>query len=244
MACSRFHFTLPIDGTTVVIDPVDGEYVFRIPHPTVHMMRDVENTRAMLREQHDTDGKIHPAGFLLVAMADAFLGTREMLRRLAWATTEDEQDAAMIAALNYLDIGFAGFDSIPDGDAVESISIDLMPTLSEIWEEEDTLLDEQGDDDDDDDDDDDAEYDPEYDVDGEADAGDGPETHTVVWALDGFHGDLAESDHATYALEAKHLPVGMYIAQGCTREGVRCLLLPNDNPVVGFARIFSSSLTA
>lgn len=70
-----------------------------------------------------------------------------------------------------------------------------------------------------------------------------PETHVVVWALDGFDTDTGESERATYALEAEHLPVGMYIRRGAKREGVRCLVLAADNPVVTFARIYSSSIT-
>ena len=70
-----------------------------------------------------------------------------------------------------------------------------------------------------------------------------PETHVVVWALDGFDTDTGESEHATYALEAEHLPVGMYIRRGAKREGVRCLLLAADNAVVTFARLYSSSIT-
>ena len=237
MATPRDTFEgVPLDGNTVVFDPVDDTDVIRVPHPTLNVMNEIAKAREMIASQYETDGKLDPRLFLLVYMGDAWLGTREMLRRLVdeGATEED-----YTLAYTYLDIGFGNGLLNGGDDAVESVSVNVLQTVRSLWDAED----EQSD----------ADYDAESDAnDAQGDPTDVvvtqlgpaiPETHVVVWALDGFDTDTGESEHATYALEAEHLPVGMYIRRGAKREGVRCLLLAADNAVVTFARLYSSSLT-
>jgi len=237
MATPRDTFEgVPLDGNTVVFDPVDDTDVIRVPHPTLNVMNEIAKAREMIASQYETDGKLDPRLFLLVYMGDAWLGTREMLRRLVdeGATEED-----YTLAYTYLDIGFGNGLLNGGDDAVESVSVNVLQTVRSLWDAED----EQSD----------ADYDAESDAnDAQGDPTDVvvtqlgpaiPETHVVVWALDGFDTDTGESEHATYALEAEHLPVGMYIRRGAKREGVRCLLLAADNAVVTFARLYSSSVT-
>jgi len=237
MATPRDTFEgVPLDGNTVVFDPVDDTDVIRVPHPTLNVMNEIAKAREMIASQYETDGKLDPRLFLLVYMGDAWLGTREMLRRLVdeGATEED-----YTLAYTYLDIGFGNGLLNGGDDAVESVSVNVLQTVRSLWDAED----EQSD----------ADYDAESDAnDAQGDPTDVvvtqlgpaiPETHVVVWALDGFDTDTGESEHATYALEAEHLPVGMYIRRGAKREGVRCLLLAADNAIVTFARIYSSSVT-
>ena len=237
MATPRDTFEgVPLDGNTVVFDPVDDTDVIRVPHPTLNVMNEIAKAREMIASQYEADGKLDPRLFLLVYMGDAWLGTREMLRRLVdeGATEED-----YTLAYTYLDIGFGNGLLNGGDDAVESVSVNVLQTVRSLWDAED----EQSD----------ADYDAESDAnDAKGDPTDVvvtqlgpaiPETHVVVWALDGFDTDTGESEHATYALEAEHLPVGMYIRRGAKREGVRCLLLAADNAIVTFARIYSSSVT-
>lgn len=239
MATDRPSFDgVELDGPTVVFDPVNADSVIRVPHPTLNVMNEIAKAREMIARQHDTDRKMDPYLFLLVYMGDAWLGTREMLRRLV---SEDVAENDFEAAYAYLDIGFDNASLHGGEDAVESVSIDLIGTMHHLWEAEDAQAEADGD-----------VVLPEG---GEAtaerlaafnadtDAPAMPETHVVVWALDGFDTDTGESEHATYALEAEHLPVGMYIRRGAKREGVRCLLLAADNAVVTFARLYSSSIT-
>lgn len=237
MAIPRDSFEgVPLDGNTVVFDPVDDTDVVRVPHPTLNVMNEIAKAREMIASQYETDGKLDPRLFLLVYMGDAWLGTREMLRRLVdeGATEED-----YTLAYTYLDIGFGNGLLNGGEDAVESVSVNVLQTVRSLWDAED------------------EQSDADYDAEGDDDDAQGdpadvvvtqlgpamPETHVVVWALDGFDTDTGESEHATYALEAEHLPVGMYIRRGAKREGVRCLLLAADNAIVTFARIYSSSIT-
>jgi hypothetical protein len=135
MACRRTD-DVTVDGSCIVIDPLEGDTVFRVHHPTHAAMNSASDTRERMQADFDRFGKLNPNDFLVVMFSDAWLGTREMLRRVAHAPTPHERDEAIKAAVTYLAIGFEGAQPFPPDDVVESVSIDLLPTLHELWDAE------------------------------------------------------------------------------------------------------------
>jgi len=140
MAAPRALFddpTVTFDEQTIIVTPETGPDVRNIMHPTAEMMRQVTLLRDEACRLLEQEGGIPPLYFLTLALADAFIGTRELLLRVV----DDEPDAYRLAE-TFLAIGFDGIDGDEPEPMVESLRLDVSQTLNEVeggmgdWDDE------------------------------------------------------------------------------------------------------------
>jgi hypothetical protein len=132
MAAPRALFDDPdvtFDEQTIIVTPEEGPDVRNVMHPTAAMMMQVAALRAETSRLLDETGGIPPLYFLTLALADAFIGTRELLLRVI----EDAPDAYRLAE-TFLAIGFDGIDGDEPEPMVESLRLDVSQTLDEVEE--------------------------------------------------------------------------------------------------------------
>lgn len=103
---------------------------FDAPHLTAAMMDEIDEVGARVSSAYEATGLIEPEAFLLLLTRDAWLGAREILRRIALG----DPNAVELARV-YVALGFGG--SSDDEDTVEFLHVDVSESLISSYEEED-----------------------------------------------------------------------------------------------------------
>jgi len=106
---------------------------FDAPHPTAAMLDEIDDIQESVAAAYAATGLIDPDAFLVVLMRDAWLGAREILRRVAVG----DESAAELARV-YVALGFGG--SSDEEDTVEFLRVDVSESLIESYVGEDDSL--------------------------------------------------------------------------------------------------------
>lgn len=106
---------------------------FDAPHLTAAMMDEIDEIGARVAAVYEETRLIEPEAFLLVMTRDAWLGAREILRRVV-----NGDESAIELARTYLALGFGG--SADDEDTVEFLRVDVSESLIESYTGEDESL--------------------------------------------------------------------------------------------------------
>lgn len=106
---------------------------FDAAHLTAAMMDEIDEVGQRVASSYRATGLVEPEAFLLMLTRDAWLGAREILRRIVAG-----DEAAMELARVYVALGFGG--SSDEEDTVEFLHVDVSESLMESYMGEDDSL--------------------------------------------------------------------------------------------------------
>jgi hypothetical protein len=119
---------VPVRNRVAYVGDEPGD--FNAPHLTGAMMEEIDAVGARVSSEYEATGLIEAQAFLLLFTRDAWLGAREILRRVALG----DPNAVELARV-YVALGFGG--SSDDEDTVEFLHVDVRESLISSHEEED-----------------------------------------------------------------------------------------------------------
>jgi hypothetical protein len=103
---------------------------FDVAHLTAAMLDEIDEIGQRVAATYAETGLVEPEAFLLMLTRDAWLGAREILRRIA-----NGDESAVELARVYVALGFGG--SADDEDTVEFLRVDVSESLIESYTGED-----------------------------------------------------------------------------------------------------------
>lgn len=93
-------------------------------HPTTALVTEMEALREVVVTVHNETDLTNVRDFMVLAFADSWLATREMLRRMV-----NNEPGARELASAYLALGFGGYEG---GTAVDGFLISVTETLNDM----------------------------------------------------------------------------------------------------------------
>lgn len=106
---------------------------FDAAHLTAAMMDEIDEISKRVAESYVETGLVEPEAFLLMLTRDAWLATREILRRIV-----NGDESALELARTYVALGFG--PSSDEEDTVEYLRVDVSESLVESYIAEDGSL--------------------------------------------------------------------------------------------------------